>query len=301
YTDGAGNTWSSNIPVTIQAPEFDCVNTFSINDSQGNNNGRLDAGETVTITLPVTNSGHAATAEPVIAALTTAVSSATINGSPDNLGVIQPGQTVNAQFTLSLSSDVTATVAIDMLLDITSDFYGNNCNQTISANQAMEDWETGDDNSYNWAYSGDADWFVTSAQAYEGNYSMQSGNINDNDLSTMYLIINSPSVFDLSFSFKTSTEDGYDFLSFLVDNVEQGSWSGENDWAEVSYPVTAGSHNVRWRYAKDFTVSSGTDACWVDNIVLPAASNVSVNDASQNAYVLSAYPVPFNDAVNVRM
>ncbi|MFM9004754.1 MAG: C25 family cysteine peptidase, partial [Flavobacteriales bacterium] len=35
YTDGAGNTWSSNIPVTIQAPEFDCVNTFSINDSQG--------------------------------------------------------------------------------------------------------------------------------------------------------------------------------------------------------------------------------------------------------------------------
>ncbi|MFM7233492.1 MAG: T9SS type A sorting domain-containing protein, partial [Flavobacteriales bacterium] len=178
---------------------------------------------------------------------------------------------------------------------------GNNCNQTISANQAMEDWETGDDNSYNWAYSGDADWFVTSAQAYEGNYSMQSGNINDNDLSTMYLIINSPSVFDLSFSFKTSTEDGYDFLSFLVDNVEQGSWSGENDWAEVSYPVTAGSHNVRWRYAKDFTVSSGTDACWVDNIVLPAASNVSVNDASQNAYVLSAYPVPFNDAVNVRM
>jgi hypothetical protein len=301
YTDGAGNTWSSNIPVTIQAPEFDCVNTFSINDSQGNNNGRLDAGETVTITLPVTNSGHAATAVPVNAALTTAVSGATINGSPDNLGVIQPGQTVNAQFTLSLSSDVTATVAIDMLLAITSDFYGNNCNQTISANQSMEDWETGDDNSYNWAYSGDADWFVTSAQAYEGNYSMQSGNINDNDLTSMYIVVNSPSVFDMSFSFKTSTEDGYDFLSFLVDNAEQGSWSGENDWTEVSYPLTAGSHNLRWRYAKDFTVSSGSDACWVDNIVLPVSANVGVNEGGTNAYVLTAYPVPFADAVNVRM
>jgi len=301
YTDGAGNTWSSNIPVTIQAPEFDCVNTISINDAQGNNNGRIDAGETVTATLPVTNNGHAATAVAVNAALSTSTSGVTVNGSPDNLGVIEPGQTVNALFTLTLASDVTATVAIEMLLAITSDFYGNNCNQSLSANQSMEDWETGDDNSYNWAYSGDADWFVTTAQAYEGNYSMQSGDINDNDLTSMYIVVNSPSVFDMSFSFKTSTEDGYDFLSFLIDNAEQGSWSGENDWTEVSYPLTAGSHNLRWRYAKDFTVSGGSDACWVDNIVLPVSANVGLDEAEVNAYVLSAYPVPFNDAVNVRM
>jgi len=301
YTDGLGNTWSSNIPVTIQAPKFDCVNTISINDAQGNNNGRIDAGETVTVTLPVTNSGHAATAVAVNAALNSVTSGLTISGSPDNLGVIQPGETVDAQFILSLASDVTTTVAIEMLLAITSDFYGNNCNQSVSANQSMEDWETGDDNSYNWAYSGDADWFVTNAYAYEGNYSMQSGNINDNDLTSMYIVVNSPSVFDMSFSFKTSTENGYDFLSFLIDNVEQGSWSGENDWSEIAYPLTAGSHNLRWRYAKDFTASAGTDACWVDNIVLPVAASVAVNEAIPNAYVLSAYPVPFTDAVSVRM
>jgi hypothetical protein len=90
-------------------------------------------------------------------------------------------------------------------------------------------------------------------------------------------------------------------LTFLIDNVEQGSWSGENDWTEMSYPLTAGSHNLRWRYAKDFTVSSGTDACWVDNIVLPVEANVGVNDTHSGAYVLSAYPVPFNDVVTVRM
>jgi hypothetical protein len=113
YTDGAGNTWSSNIPVTIQAPEFECVNTISINDAQGNNNGRIDAGETVTATLPVTNNGHAATAVAVNAALSTSTSGVTVNGSPDNLGVIEPGQTVNALFTLTLASDVTATVAVE--------------------------------------------------------------------------------------------------------------------------------------------------------------------------------------------
>ncbi len=301
YTDGLGNTWSSNIPVTIQAPEFDCVNTISINDAQGNNNGRIDAGETVTVTLPVTNNGHAATAVAVNAALTTVTSGVTITGSPDDLGVIEPGQTVNAQFVLSLASDVTTTVAIEMLLAITSDFYGNNCNPSVSANQSMEDWETGDDNSYNWAYSGDADWFVTTAQAYEGSYSMQSGGINDNDLSTMYIVVNSPSQFDMSFSVKTSTEDGYDFLSFLIDNVEQGSWSGENEWTEVSYPLSSGSHNLRWRYGKDFTVSAGSDACWVDNIVLPVDASVSVGEANKNTYVLTAFPVPFQENISVRM
>jgi gingipain R len=301
YTDGAGNTWSSNIPVTIQAPEFDCVSTLSINDSQGNNNGRIDAGETVTITLPVINSGHSATAVAVNASLTSAVAGVTITGTPANLGVMQPGQTVNAEFTVALASDVTATTAIEMVLAITSDFYGNNCNQSVSANQSMEDWETGDDNSYDWTYTGDADWFVTSAQSYEGTYSMQSGDISDNDMTSMNIVVNSPSVFDMSFSFKTSTEEGYDFLSFLIDNAEQGSWSGENDWSEISFSLTPGSHNLRWRYSKDFTVSSGADACWVDNIILPVAASVSVNEPSANAYILAAYPVPFGDAVNVRM
>ncbi len=301
YTDGAGNSWSSNIPVTIQAPEFDCVGTYTINDSQGNGNGRIDAGELVYITFPVTNSGHAATAVSVTAALSQTLPGIAIGMTPDVLGILQPGQTVNAEFYIQVDGNITEAVAIDLLLEITSDYYGNDCTESVTANQSMEDWETGDDSSYNWSYSGDADWFVTSAVAYEGTYSMQSGNINDNDLSTMYIVVNSPSQFDLSFSFKTSTEDGYDFLSFLIDNVEQGSWSGENDWTEVSYPVSQGSHNVRWRYAKDFTVSSGSDACWVDNIVLPVAPNVSVNEEARNAYVLTAYPVPFTDIVSVRM
>jgi hypothetical protein len=301
YTDGAGNTWSSNIPVTIQAPQFDCVGTYTLNDSQGNGNGRIDGGETVYITFPVTNNGHAATAISVNAALSTSVAGIAIGMSPANLGIIQPGQTVNAEFYISVDGTITDAVAIDLLLAITSDYYGNNCEEGVTANQNIEDWETGDDNSYNWSYSGDADWFVTSTEAYEGTYSMQSGAINDNDLSTMYIVVNSAAQFDMSFSFKTSTEDGYDFLSFLIDNVEQGAWSGENDWTEVSYPLTAGSHNLRWRYAKDFTVAAGSDACWVDNIVLPVAANVSVGEANENAYVLTAFPVPFQETISVRM
>jgi hypothetical protein len=233
--------------------------------------------------------------------LSTTTPGVTISDTPDFFSVIQAGETDQAGFILTLSPDVTTTVSIELVFSITSDFYGNSCTYEITANQSMEDWETGDDSSYDWSYSGDADWFVTSAEAYEGNYSMQSGAINDNDLSTMYIVVNSAAQSDMSFSFKTSTEDGYDFLSFLIDNVEQGAWSGENDWTEVSYPLTAGSHNLRWRYAKDFTVGAGSDACWVDNIVLPVAANVSVAEAGKNAYVLTAFPVPFQETISVRM
>jgi Peptidase family C25/Propeptide_C25/Peptidase family C25, C terminal ig-like domain/Secretion system C-terminal sorting domain len=301
YTDGLGNTWSSNIPVTIQAPQFDCTGAYTLDDSQGNGNGRIDAGEIVYITFPVTNSGHAATAVSVTAALSQTLPGVAIGMTPEVLGIIQPGQTVNAEFYIQVDGNITEAVAIALSLEITSDYYGNDCGESITANQSMEDWETGDDSSYNWTYSGNADWFVTSAQAYEGTYSMQSGDINDNQLTTMYLVVNAPAQFDLLFSFKTSTEDGYDFLSFLVDNVEQDTWSGENDWTEVSYILSPGSHNVRWKYAKDFTVSAGSDACWVDNIVLPVAPSVSVTEATCNAYVISAYPVPFANSLTVRM
>jgi hypothetical protein len=294
YTDADGNSWTSNLNVVINAPKFGCASSFTINDSQGNGNGRIEGGETVTITFPVTNSGHASTAGDVLANLSITTPGVSISNSSLNLGVLDAGESADAVFTVTVNASVSTATLIDMLLSLPLAFYGMDCEVAVMANQSMEDWETGDDNSYNWNYSGDADWFVTSAYAYEGSYSMQSGDIADNDLTSMYIVVDSPANFELSFSFKTSTEDGYDFLSFLVDNVEQGTWSGENDWTEVSYTLTAGSHNLRWRYAKDFTVSDGEDACWVDNIVLPAAALV-VSETEAATSMLSVYPNPANE------
>jgi len=296
YTDADGNTWNSNLNVVINAPAFDCATGFEVNDSQGNGNGRIEAGETVTITFPVTNSGHAATANDVMANLTVSTSGVTVSNSSLNLGVIAAGQTAQAVYTITVDATVTAATLIEMLLNLPIAFYGMDCEASVTANQNMEDWETGDDNSYSWNYSGDADWFVTSAYAYEGNYSMQSGSIADNDLTSMYIVVDSPANFEFSFSFKTSTEDGYDFLSFLIDNVEQGSWSGENDWTEMTYTLAAGSHNLRWRYSKDFTVGAGEDACWVDNIVLPSSA-LTVGERELTANLLTVYPNPASEFV----
>jgi hypothetical protein len=299
YSDANGNVWTSYIPVIIQAPEFVCAELWQMDDSQGNNNGRLDAGETVLVTAPISNSGHSAI--QVLAQLTSGNSDVIITNSNLDAGILQPGQTYMAAFNVSLASSATGSIAIDMLLSIEAGLYGQACDQVFVANQAMEDWESGSDESYSWISSGDADWFVTGTYAYEGNYSMQSGDIGNNDVTNLELVVNCPAQFNLTFAVKTSTEADYDFLSFFVDDAEVDSWSGENDWTEVGYSLSPGSHTLRWSYEKDFIVTSGMDACWIDNIVLPGSASVEVENSPSVDYRMQVYPNPVDRAFTLSL
>ena len=299
YTDANGNTWTSYLSVIIQAPQFECMELWQIDDSEGNNNGRLDAGETVQVSVPILNSGHSAAS--VVVQLTSPSSGIIVSNSTLDFGIIQPGQSEMATFEVSLAAGVSGSIAIDLMLAIEAGLYGIPCEQVIVANQSMEDWESGSDENYSWVSSGDATWFVTGTYAYEGDYSMQSGDIGNNDVTNLSLVVNCPAEFTLSFALKTSTEADYDFLTFWIDNVEVGSWSGENDWTEVSYVLTAGSHSLRWRYEKDFIVTSGMDACWIDNIVLPGGALVSVEDVESDAGVTGVFPNPFDQTFTLNM
>ncbi len=74
---------------------------------------------------------------------------------------------------------------------------------------------------------------------------------------------------DVAFYRKVSSESGSDYLKFYIDRVKQGEWSGEQDWVEVSYPVTAGIRTFEWTYSKDGSASNGDDTAWIDDIVFP--------------------------------
>ena len=45
-----------------------------------------------------------------------------------------------------------------------------------------------------------------------------------------------------------------------------GRWAGTTDWTRVTAPLAAGAHTVTFLYEKDFSVASGTDAVWVDDV-----------------------------------
>lgn len=115
--------------------------------------------------------------------------------------------------------------------------------------------------------SGDKSWIIDTSTSY-GNYCAKSGDIEDNQVSTLEANIDTLSG-NVSFYVKVFCEFNYDNLIFYVDNVEAGRWSGNQDWKKVDFQITAGAHNFKWSYMKDSSESTGEDAVWIDNIKFP--------------------------------
>ncbi|NOX48763.1 MAG: hypothetical protein GXO89_17475 [Chlorobi bacterium] len=120
-----------------------------------------------------------------------------------------------------------------------------------------------------WTQGGNALWFVTTDNAYDGTYCSKSGSIGDNSTSEMSITLFLNSGGDVSFFRKVSSEANYDYLKFYIDGSFQGQWAGETAWSEVSFPVTSGQHTFKWVYAKDANTIGGSDCAWVDFIIFP--------------------------------
>jgi hypothetical protein len=132
---------------------------------------------------------------------------------------------------------------------------------------------------------GDLDWFGQSNQTYDGVDALQSGPIGNNQETWFESTIEGPGT--LSFWWKVSSEAGYDFLEFYIDGVRQdGRISGETGWEQQTFTIFTGTHTVRWRYAKDKSSASGSDAGWVDNIKWSP-------DGLAMPHVLDQYNIPF--------
>ncbi len=132
----------------------------------------------------------------------------------------------------------------------------------------LEDFESGF-SLFPWQFGGSADWFQASDYAWEGSYSARSGDIGNNQTSSMFLELEIAVAGDISFYYKVSSEAGYDYLRFYVDGSQMGYWAGEIDWTLTTFPVSTGLHTFTWTYEKDYLVSSGQDCAWVDYIVFP--------------------------------
>lgn len=74
----------------------------------------------------------------------------------------------------------------------------------------------------------------------------------------------------MTFDWKVSSESNYDLLKFFVGTSEREHISGTVDWYTVSYTApSTGTYTFTWEYYKDYSVNSGSDCGWVDNIYVP--------------------------------
>ncbi|OGT38612.1 MAG: hypothetical protein A3K00_05860 [Gallionellales bacterium RIFOXYD2_FULL_52_7] len=117
-----------------------------------------------------------------------------------------------------------------------------------------------------------AAWRVASDTASAGVFSLKSGVITHLQNSGIQFTgtgtVPLGAVGNVTFARRVSSEANFDFLRFYIDGVQVASWSGLLSWQTVTYPVAAGTHTFKWSYTKDGSVNAGSDAAWIDAVVL---------------------------------
>jgi uncharacterized protein (TIGR02145 family) len=132
-------------------------------------------------------------------------------------------------------------------------------------------FESGDFGALPWQHTGGASWTVQDQTSYDGTYAAMSGDIGDNESSNMKVVVKLPFGGKVSFWYRVSSENNFDFFRFYVNDIEQARWSGDVSWNQVTYDLAPGTHLLRWSYTKDGSVSGGSDTAWVDQIILTGA------------------------------
>ncbi|MEF3694847.1 MAG: C25 family cysteine peptidase [Candidatus Cloacimonadota bacterium] len=279
------NTWVHNFSLEINAPAL-VLGTITIGDASGNNNGMLDPGETVTITIPLNNAGGAQSSTGS-GTLTCNTSGITVNTGTANFAAVIAGGSRNLSFSITASSSMAVGTVVNLNFNATAGSYTASKVESLTAGIILEDFESGNFNSFPWTMGGSLPWTIANTGAQSGTYTAKSGAITHSQSTTMETtrVLSSPG--DLSFWYKVSSESGYDFLKFYIDNTYQNQWSGSVDWTQVTYTLAAGTHVLKWEYMKDSSVDGGSNCAWIDNIIFPASTAPSAFNPPQN---LSAMP-----------
>lgn len=207
--------------------------------------------------------------------------------------------TTTLPFEIQVSNNFIAGTTVDALIDV---YVNNIFFKTLIISLIGESNCDGFEEGFPAAFTfSDTAWVIDNSVVANGSYSAASGTITHNQKSSMFLQKNILIDGDISFQRQVSSESSYDFLRFYIDGIKIAEWSGTHNWAQVSYPVTAGSHLFQWQYIKDVSVNTGSDKVWVDDICFPlentAIPNVSITPES--LYVEIPYGQTLDTAITL--
>ncbi len=111
----------------------------------------------------------------------------------------------------------------------------------------------------NFTLSGNANW-----SPYATDLSFMSGVITNSQ--TSCFAVSQASASGISFDLKVDSESCCDELMLYIDGTYINSWTNNTWTTSATYSQALGTHEYKWCYSKDGSVSSGADAAWVDNI-----------------------------------
>ncbi len=268
--------WVNEFSVTAAAPVLTALD-LTIDDSQmGNDNGRLDPGESATLIIKTANEGHSI-ANNVTASLLAYNPFITVLTGDTIIPVVGTFGAYYPEFEVTVSNDAPEGVLAEMKYQLTCGAYFTEKSYFPKVGLILEDWESGDFSKYDWHTGGNLPWIISNAYPYEGNYDVTSGAIGNNQDSELWIQYEVMSHDSISFFKKVSSEVDFDKLKFYIDNSLQAEWSGTSQsWSRESFAVAPGMRKFRWVYEKDYSGEGGADIAWVDYIELPTMMATTV-------------------------
>lgn len=119
-----------------------------------------------------------------------------------------------------------------------------------------------------WTTSAGNPWTVDVGAGPDGSNAVRSAPIGDSTNTWIQTSVTLPVASEVTFNFRTSTEEGYDELWLVIDGTDTAYADGEVPWTSYTSPLTAGTHTIRWVYRKDGSAVAGEDAVWIDNAIV---------------------------------
>lgn len=260
---------------------------MAIDDAAGNNNHRLDPGESAIVNFLTTNTGEY-DAHDVVSTLESSNPFAVVEEDTCEIGTLVPGESVYASFPITVSDECpwgSATV----LHNVADWQYGmDEVYKMAKIGLIIEDWETGNFQKFPWEFYGNSDWVIDPDVKWEGSYSARSGDITHGESSGLSISYHVMVDDTISFYRQVSSEIIFDRLQFYIDSLMIGSWAGNYSWLYVAYPVMAGPHIFKWEYVKNETNTQFEDHGWVDYIIFPPEYKLAAS-AGDNTSVCAGF------------
>ncbi|MGB4729594.1 MAG: T9SS type A sorting domain-containing protein, partial [Candidatus Hydrothermia bacterium] len=264
------DSWTSSFNYNVYAPMLSYLRV-QVNDSEGNGNGLIDPGETVTLRVYARNSGHE-DAPGVVGKLTCTDTRVVFNNNNLSMGDIAVGGNGYADFSVTFGSDIEIGEIIPIGLRLTSSnlVFLSEFVVFMGAQYYTTSFE-GDDYLV-WTYENP--WARRSDQHYHGSYSLGTGVYSNNMNASLYtpsFIVMSQCT--LSFYEWSNFENNFDF-GYVEYRLNGGSWvqlsqrSGDNrTWQRAQYVISGNPGDtlaIRFRATSD--VYFTRDGWYIDSL-----------------------------------
>jgi len=135
----SSDTWIYSFNLILNAPALAFDNITILDPSPGNNNGRLDPGETVTVIMPLNNTGGAASLSgSSTLTCTSPPTGITINTPTANFSAITSTGSTNLSFSVTASSGMTSGTAASLVFSASAGAYSVDKTEIVQIGAPLE-------------------------------------------------------------------------------------------------------------------------------------------------------------------